>query len=156
MDKPNWLRNIMGWRKVRPWDRRAGTRSNLDYEAQYKRYREIGLSALAQSKLTEGIEALGHAALLRSNDPEAHLNLGRAFERYGKIEAARNAYLRAVHLQPRAAEARQALLALPPLPPAREDFRIGEVLSAGYTDYKIVEIKKGGFGIVYIATDNKD
>jgi tetratricopeptide (TPR) repeat protein len=116
----------------------------------------MGLNALAQSKLTEAIEALGHAALLRSNDPEAHLNLGRAFERYGKIEAARNAYLRAVHLQPRAAEARQALLALPPLPPAREDFRIGEVLSAGYTDYKIVEIKKGGFGIVYIATDNKD
>jgi len=155
MSKPNWLRNFLDWRKVRPWDSRAVTRSNLGYEAQYRRYREMGLGALAQSKVTEAIEALGHAALLHSKDPVAHLNLGRAFERYGKIEAARNAYLRAMHLEPRTAEARQALLALPPLPPAREDFRIGQVLSAGYTEYKIIGIKKGGFGIVYIVTDHK-
>jgi len=125
----------------------------MDYEAEYQRYREKGLSALAQANLTEAVQALGRAALFPPNDPKAHLNLGRAFEGYGKIEAARNAYLRAVHLEPRAAEARRALLALPPLPPAREDFRIGQVLSAGYTEYKIIEIKKGGFGIVYIVTD---
>jgi tetratricopeptide (TPR) repeat protein len=127
----------------------------MDYEAEYQRYREKGLTALAQSKLTDAIEALGRAALFHPNDPEAHLNLGRAFERFGKIEAARNAYLRAVHLKPRAAEARQALLALPPLPPACEDFRIGQVLSDGHTEYKIKEIKKGGFGIVYIVTDHR-
>jgi tetratricopeptide (TPR) repeat protein len=155
MSKPNWLRNLLDWRELGGWKGRAGRRYNLDYEAEYRRCRERGLRALAQERVSEAIGALGRAVLLCSNDPEAHLNLGRAFERYGKIEAARNAYLRAVHLDPRAAQARQALLALPPLPPACEDFRIGQVLSDGQTEYKIKEIRKGGFGIIYIVTDDR-
>lgn len=155
MSKPNWLRNLLGWEKLGGWKIRAGSRSHLDYEAEYRRYCEEGLRALAQGRAKEAIDALGRAALFVPNDPEAHLNLGRAFERLGKIEAARNAYLRAVHLGPRAAEARHALLALPPLPPIAEDFRIGQVLNAGHTEYNIIEIKKGGFGIVYIVTDHR-
>ena len=125
-------------------------------DEEYGRHRERGLQLLAEGQTLNAIRALGQAMQLRPYEAEAHLNLGLAFERFGKIEAARNAYLRAMHIEPRAAEARQALLALPPLPPGREDFRIGQVISSrGNRGYEILEIKKGGFGIVYIVIDRR-
>src|SRR6266851_188897 len=124
----------------------------MDYEAEYQRYREKGLRALAQSKPTDAIEALGRAALLRPNDPEAHFNFGCALSAAGKIEAARQAHLRALNLNPNSPEVRSALLALPPLPPEREDFEVDRPLHVDGMpmSFVIAEVKKGGFGTVYV------
>lgn len=124
----------------------------MDYEAEYQGYREKGLRALAQSKLADAIEALGRAALLRPSDPEAHFNFGRALSAAGKIEAARRVYLRALGLAPNRLEVRSALLSLPPLPPEREDFHEDQPLHVDGIprSFAIVDVKKGGFGIVYV------
>src|ERR1700680_759835 len=75
MSKPNWLRNLLDWRELGGWKGRAGRRYNLDYEAEYRKYREKGLRALAQKRVSEAIEALVHAALFHANDPDAHFAL---------------------------------------------------------------------------------
>jgi len=155
MDKPNWLKNLLGWRNVLPWGGQPGTRSNLDHEAEYRRYREKGLTAFGQRKYTEAIEALVRAALFRPGDPEAHFNLGRALSAAGKIEAARQVYLRALVLNPHHREVRSALLALPPLPLGREDFQVKQLLHIHETSFGVLEVKKGGFGTVYVVVSVK-
>jgi len=73
----------------------------------------------------------------------------------GRIEAARYALLRALQLQPDSAEAAITLSTLPPRPPMREDFAIGAELrsnSRSNVTYRILEVRKGGFGAVYIAS----
>jgi tetratricopeptide (TPR) repeat protein len=155
MIKPNWLRNLLGWKKLRSWKIRAGSRSGLDYEAEYRIYREKGLRALTHDRVTEAIEALGRAALFGSNHPEAHFDLGRALSLAGKIEAARQAYLRALNSDPNSPEVRRALLALPPLPPGRAEFKVNQLLQVPEVGscFFVLEAKKGGFGAVYIVED---
>jgi serine/threonine protein kinase len=129
----------------------------LNYEAEYRGYREKGLTAFGQRKFTEAIEALGRAVLFRPGDPEAHFNLGRALSAAGKIEAARQAYLRASNIDPNSPEVRFALLALPPLPPERQDFQVKQALHVDgtATSFVVLEVKKGGFGTVYIVVSAK-
>lgn len=149
MSKFGWLKQL-----VRP-DRRARTPSGVDYEAEYRKYRDEGLRALAQERISEAIEALGHAALFHANDPEAHFAFGRAFVLAGKIEAARQSFLRALNLNPGLPEVRAALLALPPIPPGRDEFQLNQLLQVPELKscFFILEAKKGGFGAVYIVED---
>jgi Flp pilus assembly protein TadD len=128
MSKLGWLRRLVRWGKARSLDGRARTVADLDYEAEYRRYREKGLRALAHEEVTDAIEALGRAALFGSNVPAAHFHLGRALILAGKIEAARRAYLRALNLNPNSPEVRHALLALPPVPPGRAEFQLNQLL----------------------------
>jgi serine/threonine protein kinase len=140
MRKPNWAARILSRGRVAP-----------GYEAQYRSCRKEGLRALARGRVGEAIDALGRAVLFHSQDSEAHFDLGRALFADGKAEAARQAYLRALSLNPTSAEVRRALLELPPIPPGREDFRTGAVLNAPDAEvaFYVWETKKGGFGIVY-------
>lgn len=120
--------------------------------AEYTQHRDQGLRELAAGNVDAAIRLLGRAAHLRPDLPESHLDIARAFERAGKIEAARHAYLRAVELDAQCADARASLDALPPLPPAREDFQRGQRIrsTTSLTEYEILEVNKGGFGVVYI------
>ncbi len=127
----------------------------MDYEAEYQGYRDKGLRALAQSKLADAIEALGRAALFHPNDSEAHFNLGQALQSAGKIEAARQAYVRALNVNPASSEVRRVLLSLPPLPPGRNEFPINQLVHAPELElaFWVLEVKKGGFGAVYVVEE---
>jgi tetratricopeptide (TPR) repeat protein len=155
MRKLNWLRKLLDWRERGGWKGRTGRPYDLDYEAEYRKYREKGLGALAQERVSEAIEALGHAALFHVSDPEAHFALGRAFVLAGKIEAARQSYLRALNLNPSDPDIRRALLALPPIPPGRAEFQLNQLLQVPelQSSFFVLEAKKGGFGAVYIVED---
>ena len=68
-----------------------------------------------------------------------------------RVEAARCAFQRAIELDPAHVEARKALAELPPVPPGRGDFAVGQVLwSQSRIAYEILEVRKGGFGAVYV------
>jgi tetratricopeptide (TPR) repeat protein len=124
-----------------------------ELDAEYGEHRDRGLRELAAGRIEEAIRALGRGVHLRPDLAEAHLNMGRAFQQAGKMEAARRAYERALEIDFTCAEARSALAALPPPPPTREDFRVGQMIHSGtgaQTTYEIVDLKKGGFGAVYI------
>jgi len=129
--------------------------SFTEAETDYDQLRDRGLQALAAGRTPEALEAFGRALRLRPDRTEAHLNIGRAFERAGKIEAARYAYLQGLESDLTSAEARSALAALPPPPPKREDFQVGQMLSSTSDKrvYKVLDVKKGGFGVVYIVED---
>ncbi|MGB6498063.1 MAG: tetratricopeptide repeat protein [Candidatus Acidiferrum sp.] len=150
-----WLRHRVRDKRTDPAASRTRAPSAINYEAEYRRYREKGLRALAQKGISEAIEALGRAALFHANDPEAHFALGRAFVLAGKIEAARQAFLRALNLNPNAPEVRRALLALPPLAQGRAELRIDQLLQVPElrSCFFVLEAKKGGFGVVYIVED---
>jgi serine/threonine protein kinase/predicted TPR repeat methyltransferase len=155
MSKPSWFSRLSGRKQEEegsppspPW-----AEPPAEDDAEYRAHRNRGLRELARGRVEEAIKALGRAVHLRPDLVEAHLNMGRAFERAGKTEAARRAYLRALEIDLTCAEARSALVALPPPPPGREDFEVGQVLrsSTATGSYKVLEVKKGGFGAVYIA-----
>ncbi|MBI3670180.1 MAG: tetratricopeptide repeat protein [Acidobacteria bacterium] len=113
------------------------------------------MSALAASRHTEAIEALGRAALFHPNDAEAHFNFGHALQTAGKIEAARQAYIRALNLDPQSSKVRRVLLSLPPLPPGRDEFRINELVHAPDLElaFWVLDVKKGGFGAIYVVEE---
>jgi len=158
MSKPGWFSRLSGRKQEEegappspPWAEAPAE------DAEYRERRDRGLRELEAGRLEEAMKALGRAVHLRPDLVEAHLNMGRAFQRAGKIEAARQAYLRALEIDPTRAEARSALAALPPPPPAREDFQAGQVLYSSTTGaaYDVLEVKKGGFGAVYIVRHEK-
>ncbi|HXU21927.1 MAG TPA: protein kinase [Verrucomicrobiae bacterium] len=122
---------------------------------EYRRYRDEGKNALSASRYTEAIEAFGHAALFHPNDPEAQFNLGKAFQSAGKIEAARQAYIRALDVNPGFSEVRRVLLSLPPLPPGRSEFPINQLVHAPDLElaFWVLEVRKGGFGAVYVVEE---
>jgi len=141
---------------MKPKERRdAQIRPALDYELQYRNLRAEGLRALAQGRAKEAIDALGRAALFQSNDPVAHFDLGRALQLDGKTEAARQAYLRALDLNANLSDVKTALLALPPLPPTRQDFHVGQRIKAQGMAFRVLEVRKGGFGAVYVVIDEQ-
>ena len=148
----SWLRNLLGWKKQ---DGASGRPARLDYDAEYQRYRKKGMSALAALEFTEAIEALGRAALFRPNKSEVHFNLGQALQGAGKIEAARQAYVRALNVNPASAQVRRVLLSLPPLPPGRNEFQINKLVHAPDLElgFWVLEVKTGGFGAVYIVEE---
>jgi tetratricopeptide (TPR) repeat protein len=101
------------------------------------------------------ISALVEAVRLRPDLVGGHLELGRALVADGRIEAARQAFARAIRLDDRCAEAHEALGALPERPPSRADFAVGDVLrSSGGPSrhgYTVLDVRRGGFGVVYVA-----
>ena len=129
-----------------------------EYEAEYREARGRGLRELAAGHVAEAIKTLGHAVHLRPDLAEAHLNMARAFQQASKIEAAREAYLRALHVEPTSAEARAGLAGLPPPPATRKDFDVGQVLRGSETAnvYRVLQAKKGGFGAVCVVEDQSD
>lgn len=140
-----WLKRIF-----RPKGNQSPRRPRSDYNREYQKNRAEGLSALRRGRIDQAINALGRAALFRPRDSVAQFDFGRALELGGKIEAARQAYLRALGLDPRE-EFRNALSKLPPLPPGRADFELHQTVSlADQQPFSVSEIKKGGFGVVYI------
>jgi tetratricopeptide (TPR) repeat protein len=154
MSKGRWFSRLLGRRPEGeqapvspPWPE-----APPQHDAEYRQHRDWGLRELAAGRVQEAMNALGRAVHLRSDLVEAHLNMGRAFERAGKVEAARRAYERALEVDLTCAEARSVLAALPPPPPTREDFRVGQVLRGNTTGsvYKVLDVRKGGFGAVYI------
>lgn len=147
----NWLKQL-----IKPRERRA-PHSVLDYDQEYRRYRAQGLEALAGGKSKGAINALGRAVQFRPNDPVACFDLGRALQLGGKTEAARQAYLRALGLNPNLPNLKNALLALPPLPPTREDFHAGQQIKDQVSSltFRVLEVRKGGFGAVYVVTDEE-
>ncbi len=151
MSKLNFLARLL--------HRRASTsQSNSiasDWAPVYQAYFEKGLEALGQQRAADAVEAFGKAALLCPNDPVVQFNLGRALQGAGKIEAARLAYLCALELSPNASEIHSALLSLPPLPPERENFKPGQILHPQNepSGFCVLEVRKGGFGAVYVVED---
>jgi len=149
----NWLKQLIKRKERRP----AQIQAARHYDLQYNNYRAEGLGALAQGRVKEAIDALGRAVLFRSDDPVAHLDLGRALQLDGKTEAARQAYLRALNLNPNLSEAKNALLALPPLPPTRKDFHPEQRIKVDGQSmtFRVLEVRKGGFGAVYVVIDEE-
>ncbi len=107
-----------------------------DSHPRYQACRKRGIEALAQRRAMDAIEAFGRAALLCPDKPEIHVDLGRALLAAGKIEAARVSYLRA----------------------DREDFKQGQLLHVQCepSSFRVLEVRKGGFGTVYIVEDTED
>jgi tetratricopeptide (TPR) repeat protein len=160
MREGSWLSRLLG-RKAEGQGaplspvRREGSASQAgraDDDAGYRQHRDWSMRELKAGRVEEAVNALGRAVHLRPELLEAHLNMGRVLHQAGKIEAARQAYQRALELDLTCAEARSALATLPPPPPTREDFQVGQVLRSGTAQatYRVLEVKKGGFGAVYI------
>jgi len=149
----NWLKQLIKPKERQP----AQIQAARHYELQYRNYRAEGLRALAEGRIKEAIDALGRAVLFRSNDPVAHLDLGRALQLDGKTEAARQAYLRALNLNPNLSEVKNALLALPPLPPTRKDFHAEQRIKVDGQSmrFRVLEVRRGGFGAVYVVIDEQ-
>lgn len=121
---------------------------------------ESARARVADGSLDAAIDALGQAALLRPHDAGIHAELGRVLQDAGRIEAARRAYGRALELDPGCAGALSGMGMLPPPPPQRANFTVGqEVLSARATTrgalnrYTVCQTRHGGFGVVYIVRD---
>ncbi len=142
----NWLQHLL-----------KAARRGPHNEDQFKAFRGEGLKALGLGEAQRAIECLGQAVLLRTDAPDVYFDLGRALHMGGKIEAARRAYLRALDLKPNASGPKRALLSLPPLPPDRQDFSIGQRVSGSDDDstFEVLDVRKGGFGIVYIVRDER-
>ncbi len=119
----------------------------------YEQLLADGTRALDDGRPEEAIQTLGRAAHLRPDAAEVHARLASAFHKTGRNEAARLACLRALELDCENAGAQSVLAALPPPPPPRKDFEVGQVLRGETTDmrFEVLEVKKGGFGAVYIA-----
>ncbi|MGP4010569.1 tetratricopeptide repeat protein [Streptomyces sp. 4N124] len=144
------------------WGRRRrvrGEESGSDAGALCERARV----AAGEGALDLAIELLGRAALLRPGQGAIHRELGSVFQRAGRIEAARCAYGRAVELDASDGAARQALRALPPLPPRRVNFAVGQRLEGSRASntgdinrYVVEAVRSGGFGVVYIVRDTDE
>lgn len=118
----------------------------------YEQLLAEGVCALDAGRPDEAIGALGRAAHLRPDLAEVHARLASAFQKTGRNEAARLACLRALELDPENAAARSVLAGLPPPPPQRNDFEVGQVLRGETTSlcFEVLNVRKGGFGAVYI------
>jgi tetratricopeptide (TPR) repeat protein len=126
-----------------------------DLVAEIDAFRDRALAAAAEDRLTEAIEALGQAALLSPQSSELHVELGSLFHRAGRLEAARRAYARALQADPACTAARDGVRRLPPPPPTRAGFAVGQVLQSSrgtaHNDrYTVLATHKGGFGAVAI------
>jgi len=123
--------------------------------------RAAGLESLAAGNAERAIEFLAAAAAMRPRLPEANFNLAQALRRAEKFDAARLAFQAVVTWAPsslEAKEARQRLEELPSPPPAREDFTKDQVISSTVTGnrWTVLDVKKGGYGVVYKVRDRED
>ncbi len=154
---------------------RSGNGGGENYQDWFRERREAGLRALAAGQTDVAIKALRQAVDLlrqaikvsgsiRPPQPElaeAYLDLGRAFERAHKIEAARRSYQEASNLNPAsrvAQTAASAMDALPPPPPSCDDFEPRQTLRSHVTDntYTVLSVTGGAYGSVYIVQDERD
>jgi serine/threonine protein kinase len=155
----------IGWGSTRPHavDDAALERQRARL-ARYVALRDLGIELLAAGNLAAAVEYLGAAAIVRRGFPEAHINLARAFEAAGRIEAARQSLEIGLHLAERRGD-RQAVreleghrATLPTSPPARLDFGEGQTVYSGLTGsrWTVLGRKFGGMGVVYKARDHAD
>ncbi|MGP3916631.1 tetratricopeptide repeat protein [Nonomuraea sp. 10N515B] len=145
---------------MRWWGRKV---DRFDQGDDARCFRDEARAAMAAGKLDEAIEALGQAALLRPGSADLHVELGALFQRAGRVEAARQAYERALDVDPSHQNARVAARALPPEPPKRSNFAVGELLQGargtaggGITQYQVLDVRRGGFGAVYVVKNVED
>jgi eukaryotic-like serine/threonine-protein kinase len=117
--------------------------------------RARGRAAAEEGDLDAAMEALGRAALLSPRSAGVHAELGAVFRRAGRIEAARRAYERALAVDPSHAAALRGARELPPPPPQRANFAVGQVLQStrSASRYTVLATRRGGFGAVYIVRD---
>jgi tetratricopeptide (TPR) repeat protein len=117
--------------------------------------RARGRAAADEGDLDAAMEALGQAALLGPASAGVHAELGEVFHRAGRIEAARRAYERALAVDPSNAAALRGARDLPPPPPQRANFAVGQVLQSTRSNasYTVLATRRGGFGAVYVVRD---
>jgi eukaryotic-like serine/threonine-protein kinase len=119
----------------------------------YLSLRARGLRALTSGRIIEALQALGEALRLRPDLAEAHVHFGTALQEAGRNEAARAAFHRALDVESDCDEAKSHLALLPPSPPVRKDFDVGDTLKSIFDTthvYEVLDKKAGGFGTVYI------
>jgi tetratricopeptide (TPR) repeat protein len=128
--------------------------------AEVAAFRAAARKAVAAREFDAAIEALGQAALLRPHSAALHAELGVLMRRAGHIEAARGAFGRALELAPGHAGARAGWRDLPPEPPRRANFVVGQRVDSGRGSaaggilrFDIRQIRRGGFGVVYLVQD---
>ncbi|MFD2396331.1 protein kinase [Prauserella oleivorans] len=110
-----------------------------------------GRALLAGGGIDEAIEVFGRAARLAPAWPDVHCDLARALRAAGRTESARAAYRRALDLDETHRTALNGLRTLPPEPPGRANFAVGQRLhSARDGTWTVREVKQGGFGVVYL------
>lgn len=131
-------------------------KNSTDSETEYFGLRQKGLEELAAGRTVIAMRLLKHALALRPWLPDAHLMVGKAFEAQGKFESARLAYQQAYALDTSCIEATKAVSVLPPPPPVRKEFCKGQTLRSALTGqvFRVLNIKEGGFGAVYIVKDS--
>jgi tetratricopeptide (TPR) repeat protein len=164
----NWRELLfrIGWMQSRPeFVHDHGRQQRAARLARYERLRNEGLDLLAAGQLSEATEYLAAAATIGNTFWEAYLNLARAFEMAGKIEAARcvldlglESAERKEH-RPAIAVFRRQQAALPKPPPARRYFIDGQQIHSPLTDTRWTVLgtpKLGGFGVVYKVRDHAD
>lgn len=116
----------------------------------------LGAKALEARQFDAALLHLAEGRSSVSYAVQAQIGIGKALEGLGKIEAARIAFQGALRMSPRSDEAAAQLAALPPIPPTYCEWHIGQKLISDinrHWQYKVLEVRRGGFGVVYIVSD---
>jgi eukaryotic-like serine/threonine-protein kinase len=141
------------------------TRAAGTHRVGYLELRDAGLEELATGQVAAAIEHLAAAAILHRSSSEAHINLANAFERAGKLEAARQSleaglfYARQEGRPATIEQLELRLVGLPPPPPSRKDFAPRDRVYSALTNthWTITHvIESGGMGTVYVVDDETD
>ena len=118
----------------------------------------LGADALNLRHFEEALQHFASGFTSSEHLVQAQIGIGMALEGLGKIEAARFAYQHALKISPESADAVAHLAGLPPAPSITCEWIVGQQLTSDIScdwQYKVKEIKRGGFGIVYIVSDRE-
>ncbi|PSK97009.1 serine/threonine protein kinase [Murinocardiopsis flavida] len=118
----------------------------------------LGRAALNDARLTEAVRLLEQAVELSPHQADAYLHLGAALRGLGQAERARLAYARALATAPEghatADAVDEGLRALRPVRTDRRErgnFRRGQLVESERNGpCTVLEVRKGGFGVVYV------
>ncbi len=118
----------------------------------------LGADALNLRHFEEALQHFAGGFTSSEHLVQAQTGIGMALEGLGKIEAARFAYQHALKISPESADAAAHLAALPPAPSITCEWIVGQQLTSDIScdwQYKVKDVKRGGFGIVYIVSDRE-
>jgi serine/threonine protein kinase len=118
----------------------------------------LGADALNVQHFEEALQHFARGFTSSEHLVQAQIGIGMALEGLGKIEAARFAYQYALKISPESADAAAHLAGLPPAPSITCEWIVGQQLTSDIScdwQYKVKDIKRGGFGIVYIVSDRE-
>jgi len=118
----------------------------------------LGADALNLRHFEEALQHFAKGFTSSEHLVQAQVGIGMGLEGLGKIEAARFAYQHALKISPESADAAAHLAALPPAPSITCEWIVGQQLTSDIScdwQYKVKDVKRGGFGIVYIVSDRE-